>query len=343
MIKHSELAAPLRRWVGDLRSGSTRMFVLEALHRTKVFEILRTSGPATSAELAERAGIDAHLLDGVLNYIAFADQIIAKSGERFELTPVGHEWLFGDIFAAAVDGHTAYACLQTQLLPALRGQVRYGKDFVRDGESLARASHVFSRATHSWIVAEMRKLNTSCVVDLGCGAAQLLNSVLKLDERLTGVGIDIDPGCLREAEQSVASAGNAQRVSLYEGDLQKPESFAGKITQRPVALTAVAVLHEFLRDGRDQMVAFFRKYKELFAGSYFFIGEFDRATDEDFKRGIDDGGVALLYQHFIHPLSLQGLPMPRAEWVQLFEQAGIELVKVSPRLGPRLLVYLLRM
>jgi hypothetical protein len=103
------------------------------------------------------------------------------------------------------------------------------------------------------------------------------------------------------------------------------------------------VVHELLRDGEESFVALLRRYKELFAGSYFLIGEFDRPSDDEFRRGIGDGGIALHYQHFIHPLSLQGLPRPRAEWLRIFDAAGIEVVKTSDHLGPRLIVYLLKL
>lgn len=337
-------AAMLRKWIGELRGGSTRMAIIEALHRTNVFATLREGSTGlTSGELGARLNIDAGLLDGVLNYLAFSDQVLEKQGDRFRLTAIGRQWLFTDAVIGTLDGYRAYACLQENLLAALRGEKRYGRDFVRDGESLARASHVFSRATHGWIVAEMARLQISSVVDLGCGAAQLLNSLLSMAPGLQGIGIDIDTGCLREASKAVARAGYDERVSLHEGDLSQPETFVSKIATRPVAMTAIAVVHELLRDGEEAFIALLRRYKELFAGSYFFIGEFDRPSDDEFRRGIADAGVALHYQHFIHPLSLQGLPRPRAEWLRLFEAAGIEVIKTSPHLGPRLVVYVLRL
>ena len=49
------LGSGFRNWIGDLRSGMNRMYILEALHRTRVFEILRDGGAMTSAQIAEKA------------------------------------------------------------------------------------------------------------------------------------------------------------------------------------------------------------------------------------------------------------------------------------------------
>jgi hypothetical protein len=331
-------------WVSALRSSNARLAILEACHRTGVFEVLGASSGMTSREIAQRANVDAHLLDGALNYLAFSDKVLEKEGDRFRLTAVGAAWLSSKYFAGAMDAYRAYACLSRELLPALRGEKRYGVDFIRDGETLARASHLFSSDTHPFIVAEMSRLGIRWVADLGCGAAQVLISLCGMDERLRGVGVDIDPGCLREAAARVAEVGYSDKISLHEGDILKPETFAANIVDRPVAFTAVAVVHEFLRDGPDKVVDLLHRYRELFAGSYFFLGEFDRVTDEEFRQEPElDGGVSLYYQHFIHPLSLQGLPMHREEWLDVFARANVEVVKVSERLGPRILVYVLRL
>lgn len=66
---------------------------------------------------------------------------------------------------------------------------------------------------------EMAKVGAGDVLyDLGCGDGRIVVTAAKV-RGATGVGIDIDPARIREAERSAQQAGVADRVEFKVGDL----------------------------------------------------------------------------------------------------------------------------
>jgi SAM-dependent methyltransferase len=242
----------------------------------------------------------------------------------------------------AYAGIGGYSCLLHELVPALRGQKRYGRDFERNGELLAIGSHFAGRHVYPFVVAEMQQLNVRTVADLGCGTANVLLSLCDLDPKLKGVGIDISAGAIEEAGHRVQARGMADRIQLVVADLRKPEEYAKNLSQIE-AFNAIMVFHEFLRDGEQAVIEMFQRMKQAFPGRYFFMGEFDSMSDEEYKTlPYPDRIPLLFYQYITHPLSLQGLPMAKARWLDLFKRAGIEVVKVKDGMAFRLNIYVLR-
>src|SRR5687768_4478680 len=136
------LGEDLATWSQSIRNGYIRAFIIFALHETGVFDALRRNGAMTSAELAATCQVDGHLLDGVLHFLLHADVVLEKSGDRFALTARGREWLFADpVLAMSFGAVGAYCSILYELVPALRGEKRYGVDFVRPGDLIAKGSY----------------------------------------------------------------------------------------------------------------------------------------------------------------------------------------------------------
>lgn len=351
MTQTVNTAAPDATWLGDtlltwsqsIRNGYIRAFVIFSLHETGVFETLRRRGAMTSAELAEACGLNAHLLDGVLHFLLHADVVLAKDDGRFRLTERGAEWLFADsVLAMSFGAVGAYASLLYELVPCLRNEKRYGVDFVRPGDLLAKGSYYTGKGNYDWIVAELKRLGVARVADLGCGLGDVLVGFCRLDAGLEGVGIDIAPGALQAAAERVRNEGLGDRITLIQGDVTRPESFAAAAAHVD-AFHGLMVFHEFLRDGEQALVDIFQRMKALFPGRYLIVGEFDRLSDEEFQAmPLAERIHPLFYQHVIHPLTWQGLPMERDRWLQLFERAGLTLLKVEDRFKFRLVEYVLQ-
>ena len=102
------------------------------------------------------------------------------------------------------------------------------------------------------------------------------------------------------------------------------------------------VMHEFLRDGKEKVIQMFKDMKKEFKGKYFFLGEFDCLEDEKYqKMPYPDRIHFLFYQHVIHPLTWQGLTF-KEEWLDIFKQADVELVKMEDKLNFRLVQFVLK-
>jgi hypothetical protein len=336
------LGKDLSSWTASMLSGVTRAYLVFALEEAGVFEALRRADGEgrTVDELAAECGLNRRLLDGALTFLALADEVLAKNDGRFTLGEQA-EWLAEDmtrgISLLYVGG---YSCLLSNLLPALREEKRYGEDFVRPGDMIARGSYVATRANYSWIVSELASLGVEVVADLGCGAAHILIDVCRRRPGLRGVGIDISPEALVEARHSVEEAGLADRIRLIQGDVTRPGDYAADLDDVQ-AFNANFVLHEFLRDGEDSVVELLRRMKYLFPGRYLVVSEFDAPSDEQYEAyPIPDRIFMLFYQHIIHPMSWQGLPISTARWRDIYDRAGVEIIKIKQDHPRRLHVHL---
>jgi SAM-dependent methyltransferase len=319
-------------WREGMRNGYLRAFTVHAIVETGVAAELRCRGlaGATAEELAAATAVDAELLDPVLTYLSLADRVLRKEGDRYWLTERGG-WLFTpEVRAGLLASIDAYGCVLTELVPALRGEKRYGRDFRRRGDAVAAASLLTTRPNYPFIIESLRRYGIRSVADLGCGAAGLLVEFCRLAPELAGVGIDIDPGSLSEARRALDEARLSDRIALLQGDIGQPGSFAaGAELVKVEAFNCCGVLHEFFRDGDEAVIEILRSYKRSFPGRYFFLGEFRARTDEQYAQVPVVKRVRnLWYQHLMHPLSHQGLPRTRAQWMAIFVRADVELLDV---------------
>ncbi len=340
-LQEEWLGQDMISWSQGIRNGYARAFIVFALHETGVFQQLR-GGAKTVPQLAQACGLDAHLLDGVMNFLAFADRIVRKEGDCFALTERA-DWLFADpVLAMSFGAVGAYSCLLYELVPALRRQRRYGVDFHNQGELLARGSYYTGKANYPWVVQEMIRRGVKTFADLGCGSGETLIAFCKLDPSLHGVGVDISDGSLSEARRRVAEAGLSDRIRLVKGDFTKPETFADEVRQVD-AFNGIMSFHEFLLDGEEPVVRLFAGLKRQFPGRHIFVGEFNRLSDQELAAMPYPQRIhPLFYQYIIHPLTWQGLPTTKARWLSIFERAGCAVDTVKEDFPFRLVEYVLK-
>ena len=98
-------------------------------------------------------------MDGVLNFLYHSDKILSKEDYKFSLTKFGLDNLFTDpVLAMSYGAVGAYSCVLTELVPSLRNQKKYGKDYIRPGDLIAKGSYYTGRKNYPWIVDSMKKL-----------------------------------------------------------------------------------------------------------------------------------------------------------------------------------------
>lgn len=329
-------------WAQSIRNGYARAFILFALHETGVFESLRRQGPQSVQELSESCQVDPHLLDGVLHFLLHADCVLKKEGEKFGLTERA-QWLFADpVMAMSFGAVGAYSCLLSELVPTLRGEKRYGVDFIRRGDWVAKGSFYTGKGNYPWIVSQLKELGVKTVADLGCGSGDVLIGFCGLDAGLKGIGIDISPEALEEARRRVEAAGMSERIRLIQGDMFKPEAFEPHVKEVE-AFHGMMTFHEFLRDGEEAVVRLFKNMKDRFPGRYLIVGEFNRVSDEEYQAMPYPQRIhPLFYQYIIHPLTWQGLPISKERWLDIFRRAGLKILGVKEDFPFRLVEYVLQ-
>ena len=319
----------LNEWSQGIRNGYARAYIIFSLLDTGVFEALREK-KKTSIELANECNLNSYLLDGVMNYLTFADVVLEKENDHYFLTEKGLEYVFSDkirtISYGAVGG---YSCLFTNLTASLKNEVKYGDDFVRRGDYVAISSQATGGGNYKWITDKLSELGVETVLDLGCGTAGVLIEYCRLNPGLNGIGVDISKGAIEEATKKVAENELSDRIKLVIGDITKPETYesqAGKFQ----AINGVMVFHEFLRDGEEYMVDLFKDMKNKFPRTYLFLGEVDIYSEAEIRAlEIPDRTHFLFYQYVIHTLTGQGMPMHKEKWIDIMETAGLEIVEVK--------------
>ena len=277
-----------------------------------------------------------------MNFLYHSDQILSKQNNKFSLTEKGNDWLFTDpVLAMSYGAVGAYSCILTELVPSLRNEKKYGVDFIRKGDLIAKGSYHTGKGNYPWVLDKMKEMGIKKVADLGCGSADVIINLCKSDNNLKGVGIDISKEALEEAEKRIQANGLTERIKLSEGDLYKPETFSNSVKDVD-AFNAIMVMHEFLRDGKESVIKMFKSMKKEFEGKYFFLGGFDCVEDEEYQRmNYPDRIHYLFYQHMIHPLTNQGLAR-KEDWLDIFQQAGIKVLETNDKLSFRLVQFILK-
>jgi SAM-dependent methyltransferase len=222
-------------------TAATATTVLAALgDRMGLFRRLAADGPATSGELASRAGLSERYvrewLGGMLaaGYLTYDD-----AQQRYALPPEHVPTL------AAEPGPAFFGGVQQELVGAIQ-RFHQVADCFRDGTGV-RAADLHpdvwagtSRFTAQWhqnmlvqqwlplapdILARLR--DGARVADVGCGTGQALIALARAFPKVTGVGYDTQPPVVERARQAAAEAGVADRVSYEVLDVAAglPDSF----------------------------------------------------------------------------------------------------------------------
>jgi 2-polyprenyl-3-methyl-5-hydroxy-6-metoxy-1,4-benzoquinol methylase/predicted transcriptional regulator len=218
MIEANELASV---WLG-LRLG--------------LYEALRDSGPATVAELSERAGVDARYAREWLEQQAVAglldvEDAAADAGTRRYRLPQAHAEVLLDADHPSHAGATAY------WIGSLAEVLHRVPAIYRSGEGLPYPEYgtdcrlaianfnrpMFVNDLASWFAAvpELQarlEADGARVLDVGCGIGWSSISLAKAYPSLQVEGIDSDEASIAEAQRLAAEAGVADRVRFRVAD-----------------------------------------------------------------------------------------------------------------------------
>jgi len=327
MATESEfLGTTVQEWTQNIRNGYMRAYIHFALHETGVFNALKNGESKSVDELAAECGIHPYLLNSIVLYVLVCDKIMERDGEKVRLTEFGRNALFTDTLMTFVWGAVGgYSVTLTELIPALRGKVKYGVDFERNGEYLAIGSLLTGRGSHGWVLDYIGKVGTKRLCDMGCGSAVVLTEFLKGNPNLRGVGLDISDGFLTEARRRIKDMGLENRAELIKGDISMPDTYIEKLGDVD-CFNAMMVIHEFLAEGDQKVVDILRRMKVAFPGKMMIISEAIPYSEEEFHQlPWENRPHPASSQYTFHGLTWQGIPQKPEVWFKIFEKAGVAL------------------
>jgi 2-polyprenyl-3-methyl-5-hydroxy-6-metoxy-1,4-benzoquinol methylase len=228
--------------VGRLFNAVLGMFDVMAVYlgdQLGLYEALRVGGPATSTELARRAGIDERYArewleqQAVTGILAVDDTAAAPGDRRFSLPAAYVAPLLDRTSPWSISpvGRSVVACAKAlpQLMTAFRtgGGVEwsaYGPDMIESQGDFNRPWLVNSFGTELLpaipdVHARLRADPPARVADVACGVGWAAIAMAKAYPGVRVDGFDLDRASIELARQNAAAAGVADRVTFAVRDV----------------------------------------------------------------------------------------------------------------------------
>jgi hypothetical protein len=225
--------------VSDIHSNLDRMLALTRGFRTTQATYVMAKlgladelavGPATAAELASKANVNAEALARVLRLAAFCELVRELPGDRFELTELGNllrGGVEGSIRASAIMlGEEHYMAWGSLLYSVKTGKPAfdhvYGSPFfdymAKNPEAQATFDAAMSSGSDVYLaaLADAYDFRGRTLVDVGGGNGSLSAIILKRHPQLEAVIYD-QPQVLEAADRYLTEASLRERCRLVPG------------------------------------------------------------------------------------------------------------------------------
>ncbi|MEV6949456.1 class I SAM-dependent methyltransferase [Streptomyces sp. NPDC051172] len=311
--------------MGALIKSACLFMTLDACAKTGLLDRLR-AGESTTEVLF--AGLDGTLGNAVMRYLELQDVVMAEKGGTWRLTERGR-LLTSEVSLAMLGMYgEAYGAVLSQSADLLTRRAAYGWDVWRDDAALGRhGATLFHRFHTQGLLNALAGADTQCLLDIGCGAGQLLIDLCVQDPGMRGVGLDISPEAIAVAREQAVAAGVADRVEFVVADAFDPESWPA-VCHEPDTLVAVELIHELFREGEGRVVSLLDTVADLLRAGrkHFILGESQLCYD---NRG-DDSEYFLVCS-----LTGLGLPVREESWLDLIGRTQLQCLRTFTRSDAR--------
>jgi hypothetical protein len=164
------------------------------------------------------------------------------------------------------------------------------------------------------------------VVDLGCGAGNLLVQLAKADRACTGWGVESNPALCEAARDRVRAERLGRRIRVIEGDVRRIDALIPEHARRRVTgVTACHVANEMFRSRGKAAVTWLRSVRKALPGRPVLIHDYYG------RLGTSPRGASrhTLLHDYAQLISGQGIPPPTLrDWRDIYTRAGYRLVHV---------------
>ena len=326
--------------------GAVNLFSIDLGRRLGLYEAL-APGPATSGELAERAGCDERYVREWLEHQAVVgliepDEPAARDHERRYSIPDAHRESLLDPDSLLFVGGLAYAATALArpvewLVEAFRTgdgvpYSRYGREGVEVQDALTRPA--FARLlTTEWVPAlpelEARLLEAPAarVADIACGVGRAAIALAQRYPEITVDGFDFDESSIDLARKHAAEAGVADRVRFESKDASD-----ASITGEYDLITIFEAVHDMSRP-----VAVLAAARRLLAPEGWLIVADEKTGDSFAEPGPFDGflyGVSVLWclpqSRSEQPSEAIGAAIRSSKVESLAQSAGFSKTEIAP-------------
>ena len=213
------------------RRGFNAMHLIDLGLRLGLFKSFAETPDVTAQEVADRLKLHAPYVE-VWCMTAYSFELLdALDDRRFRLAPYVNEILANPAHPLYLGGYvqlgTQFATEDYRMAVAAFGtgsttpfQGRSHDFTMVVAQALSGMNVMVARKLLSEIPGVKETLNEGgTVLEVGCGAGNLLIQIAKAFPSVRCIGVDIDPTGLAIAREAVKRAGFADRVTILEGDI----------------------------------------------------------------------------------------------------------------------------
>jgi hypothetical protein len=295
------------------------------------YSLMHPQFPVQAA--ADQLGLDARVLQCLLEYLVGRDIIRAADGE-FALTERGirlSNILFCGILNLYFGG---WGPLLSNIGPLLRKEMSQA-DFIRlrsPRHTVKGTEQLASIRAVPAVLEVVNRRQLQGVFHAACRTGEFLIALARSQPALHGIGADKSAERIAAATANAAEHGIGSRLQFITAEVGRdpwpldPESL-GKID----LIVALYLLHEVGRHGRGEIVEFLRQIKRMYAGRLFLFMETLPYVPPEGKK--PPATFTQLDYLLIHRIRGQGLPLPTAEWKSIVEEAGLNLLEFKEVFG----------
>lgn len=291
--------------------------LLDTMHRQGVLRQLKE--PHTVNAIAVATGFEASTLGPILAYLSsVADCVVYDAAEStYQTHPA---YFLSEMSAHILDQYIgAYGpCLSTLETTADQSLV----DRSRHAEAFKNAS-----GAPNDLVQLVLGLTPGCVLDLGCGTAGLLKTLIAADAQIQAIGIDANAAMLTQAMQGLADDGTSN-LELICGDvLEQVEALPEQVRDEVDIIIAQSLANEFF--GARSMVELLSRLSSALPNRLLIIADYYGCLDTWKPVSLHDQRRGALHD-VAQALSGQGIPPGDLNtWQDIYAQNGCVLIKAS--------------
>jgi SAM-dependent methyltransferase len=301
--------------------GHVTFECMAALQASGLLETLLEGRSVSLPADAICRGLEPAVVDAVLRYLYGLGIVRRAAPDEYEWGSSIHEQ---DI--AKLEMLMAYRPMFYHLPAMVAGQKQYGNGIARIAELDVQASaRIGASFCYPEVIEKVRSLGARCIVDLGCGSAELLIQSCRSIVGITAIGIDCAEEAVRFAGKRVQEAGLCERISLIRGDiLRLPEAAAtSPLAEQRLSVDLVLstlVFHEFAYPDLSRLMDALRATRAAFPAALLMLFETQERSDEELRKH----PTSALEHHLFHRLSCQGIASAD-KWRPVFKETGYRI------------------
>ncbi len=318
----------------NMISQSILTNVLLALSDCGFYEYLREKGRFKVSEAAKALDADETTMEHLMNYLTGCGAFEVQ-GDEFIPTEKGQRYFNAYTRGVLNIYPGAYKRVLTDLTDILAKKRPLDDPYFDRSTRHAAAGTAYATCafTIPKVLDTLQNHGVECVLDLGCGTGDFLMQLLRLNPEISGVGVDMSKEALSQANGNSKNFELENRLSFYQAEVGAEDlPLSAEEVEKVDFITAMYMLHEFGRDGRDAIIKVIKSLQAQFKGKNLLAIEV-----EDFD-AFNPGGAPL--KHFgrldyrlIHYLSRQGLPRTQDDWHGIFKESGCKIIEPGVRAG----------